>query len=62
MPNQRAPGVTPRTVAFPDDLWQQVIQAVKDDGGVGTTPSMIVRAAVRQYVAKAQKPARKGKP
>lgn len=47
MPNQRAEGVTPRTVAMPDSLWSRVGAAAAK---LKTTPSAIVRQAITDYL------------
>jgi len=43
MPNQRAPGISPRTIAIPDDLWHR---AQEFAARAGTSVSAVVRVAL----------------
>lgn len=47
MPNQRAKGTRPHTVAMPDDLWRR-LQAIAARQGVRV--SVVVRDALERYV------------
>ena len=47
MPNSRAPGVTPHTIAFPDELWARVLEVAARGG---TSASAVIRAAVEDQL------------
>ena len=52
MPNQRAPGISPRTIAIPDDLWHRVQQLAAQ---AGVKVSVVVRAALAEHVERNEK-------
>lgn len=47
MPNQRAPGITPRTIAIPDDMWKRTQRLAWLRC---TTPSDVIRKALEDLL------------